>query len=57
MVHCHSCCIYGTWRSKEEGGREKDFKVIIWRKPQRGNQLAPSRHHTNCFIKSNVKRY
>ena len=41
MVHCHSCYIYETWRSKEEGGREKDFKVIIWSKPQRVNHLAP----------------
>ena len=28
MVHCHSCYIYETWRSKEERGREKGFKVI-----------------------------
>ena len=26
MVPCHSCNIYGIWRSKEVGGR---FKVII----------------------------
>ena len=27
MVPCHSCHIYGTWRSKEVGG---GFAVIIW---------------------------
>lgn len=41
MVHGHSCYIYETWRNKEEGGREKGFKVIIWSKLQKGNQLAP----------------
>ena len=41
MGHSHSCYIYETWRSKEEGGREKGFKVIIWSKLQKGNQLAP----------------
>ena len=41
MVHSHSSNIYGAWRSKEEGGGEGDFKVIIWSKPQRGNQLVP----------------
>ena len=27
MLPCHSCYIYGTWRSKEVGG----FKTIVWR--------------------------
>ena len=27
MVPCHSCHIYGIWRSKEVEGH---FKVIIW---------------------------
>ena len=26
MRSCHSCYIYGTWKSKEVGG----FKVIAW---------------------------
>ena len=29
MVSCHSCYIYGTWRSKEVGDKGC-FKVIIW---------------------------
>ena len=29
MLPCHSCYIYGTWRSKEVGA--KVFKVIVWR--------------------------
>ena len=27
MVSCHSCYIFGTWKSKEEVG---GFNVIIW---------------------------
>ena len=46
---CHSCYIYGIWRSKELGG---GFKVVWWEakrgKPQRGegaifiSELTPS---------------
>ena len=50
---CHSCSIYGTWRSKEiEGG----FKIIIWGevKPQGkflvGGVVDPSRHCQTCIM-------
>ena len=46
MVPCHSCHIYGAWKSKEVRGR---IKVIIWEvKKQRGRSffgIDPSRHH------------
>ena len=32
MLPCHSCYIYGTWRSKEVGA--KVFKVIVWREAE-----------------------
>ena len=32
MLPCHSCYIYGTWRSKEVGG----FKVIVSREAKGG---------------------
>ena len=33
MLPCHSLYIYGTWRSKEEGG---GLKVLIWREAKGG---------------------
>ena len=33
---CHSCYIYGTWRSKEVG----EFQVIVWKKAEgKGTKL------------------
>ena len=32
MLPCHSCFIYGTWRSKGRG-----FKLIIWGEAKGGN--------------------
>ena len=32
MLPCHSCYIYGTWKSKEE----ERLKVIIWREAEGG---------------------
>ena len=32
MLPCHSCYIYGTWKSREE----ERLKVIIWREAEGG---------------------
>ena len=39
MLPCHSCYIYGTWRSKAVGS----CKVIVWRKAEGGKSQSQMR--------------